>query len=46
MTVATFDAARERGTAWKIGQLNPMQRYGVAHEVCALSSFQVHTKFL
>lgn len=33
MTVLTFDAARQRGTAGKIGQLNPMQRYGVAEEV-------------
>jgi hypothetical protein len=30
MTAQMFDAARERGTAQKIGQLNPMGRYGVA----------------
>jgi hypothetical protein len=30
MTIQMFDAARERGTAQKIGQLNPMGRYGVA----------------
>jgi hypothetical protein len=30
MTVQMFDLARERGTAAKIGQLNPMGRYGVA----------------
>lgn len=33
MTLPTFDMARERGTAGKIGQLNPMGRYGVAEEV-------------
>lgn len=30
MTKDIFDAARERGNARKIGQLNPMGRYGVA----------------
>lgn len=30
MTVGTFDYARARGNAYKIGQLNPMGRYGVA----------------
>lgn len=30
MTVGTFDYARQRGTASKIGQLNPLGRYGVA----------------
>lgn len=30
MTGTTFDAARRRGTAGKIGQLNPLGRYGVA----------------
>jgi NAD(P)-dependent dehydrogenase (short-subunit alcohol dehydrogenase family) len=30
MTTITFDAARKRGTAGKIGQLNPLGRYGVA----------------
>ncbi|PWN25381.1 NAD(P)-binding protein [Jaminaea rosea] len=33
MTKVVFDAARERGTAGKIGQLNPMGRYGVAEEI-------------
>lgn len=39
MTAATFDAAKERGTAGKIGQLNPLQRYGVAEEVAQLALF-------
>ena len=30
MTAPVFDHARQRGTADKIGQLNPMGRYGVA----------------
>lgn len=30
MTERVFDAARQRGTAQRIGQLNPMGRYGVA----------------
>lgn len=30
MTVDTFDAARSRGTANKLGQLNPLGRYGIA----------------
>lgn len=29
MTKEMFDAARERGNTSKIGQLNPMGRYGV-----------------
>lgn len=33
MTLPTFEMARERGTAGKIGQLNPTARYGVAAEV-------------
>lgn len=33
MTAPAFDMARERGTAAKIGQLNPTGRYGVAEEV-------------
>ena len=31
MTIATFDYARSRGTAGKLGQLNPMGRYAVAN---------------
>jgi hypothetical protein len=30
MTAPVFDRARQRGTADKVGQLNPMGRYGVA----------------
>ena len=30
MTSFTFDYARKRGTASKLGQLNPMGRFGVA----------------
>jgi len=30
MTVGTFDYARQRGTAGRIGQLNPLGRFGVA----------------
>ncbi|KAH9176331.1 sex determination protein tasselseed-2 [Lactarius sanguifluus] len=33
MTSPLFDHARKRGTGDKIGQLNPMGRYGVAEEV-------------
>ncbi|KAI0032460.1 sex determination protein tasselseed-2 [Vararia minispora EC-137] len=33
MTVGTFDYARARGNGAKIGQLNPLGRYGVAEEV-------------
>lgn len=29
MTDATFEYARKRGTAGKIGQLNPLGRYGI-----------------
>ena len=30
MTAPIFDQARKRGTSDKVGQLNPMGRYGVA----------------
>jgi len=33
MTSLTFDYARSRGTAAKIGQLNPLRRYGIAEEI-------------
>ena len=33
MTAPTFEMARARGSAVKIGQLNPTGRYGVAEEV-------------
>lgn len=36
MTMPTFEMAREKGTAGKIGQLNPTMRYGVSEEVSAL----------
>jgi NAD(P)-dependent dehydrogenase (short-subunit alcohol dehydrogenase family) len=39
MTGATFDYARQRGTANKIGQLNPMGRYAVAEEVAQVALF-------
>ena len=33
MTAPVFDHARQRGTADKIGQLNPMGRYGIAEGI-------------
>lgn len=36
MTTATFDYARKRGTAGKIGQLNPLGRFGVPEGVVVL----------
>lgn len=30
MTAPVFDRARQRGTADRVGQLNPLGRYGVA----------------
>jgi len=39
MTQATFDAARERGTADRIGQLNPLQRAGLPEEIAAMALF-------
>ncbi|KAI5123637.1 hypothetical protein M0805_001670 [Coniferiporia weirii] len=39
MTDFTFAAARQRGTASKIGQLNPLGRYGVAEEVAQAALF-------
>ncbi|OCB86841.1 NAD-binding protein [Sanghuangporus baumii] len=39
MTEITFDAARRRGTAGKIGQLNPLGRYGVAEEIAQAALF-------
>jgi NAD(P)-dependent dehydrogenase (short-subunit alcohol dehydrogenase family) len=41
MTLPTFDMARQRGTAAKIGQLNPSGRYGVAAEVRTLLFFLI-----
>ncbi len=39
MTRETFAAARERGTAGKIGQLNPLQRAGEPEEIAAMALF-------
>jgi NAD(P)-dependent dehydrogenase (short-subunit alcohol dehydrogenase family) len=39
MTGELFAAARERGTADKIGQLNPLQRAGAAEEIAAMALF-------
>ncbi len=39
MTRWLFDAARERGTAGNIGQLNPLRRAGTAEEVAAVALF-------
>jgi len=39
MTKLTFDAARARGTAGKIGQLNPLGRFGVAEEIAQVALF-------
>ncbi|KAI9006795.1 3-oxoacyl-reductase [Hyaloraphidium curvatum] len=39
MTAPTFDAARARGSVSKIGQLNPLGRYGVPDEMAAVVAF-------
>ncbi|KAJ6024021.1 hypothetical protein N7540_004818 [Penicillium herquei] len=39
MTQSTFDTARKRGTERKIGQLNPLQRGGIADEVARVALF-------
>jgi len=39
MTRELFAAARERGSAGKIGQLNPLQRAGTAEEIAAMALF-------
>ncbi|KAF7321658.1 hypothetical protein MKEN_00687000 [Mycena kentingensis (nom. inval.)] len=39
MTTATFDFARQRGADAKIGQLNPLGRYGVAEEIAQAALF-------
>jgi len=39
MTRNMFDAAREKGKAGKIGQLNPMGRYGAAQEIAQMTLF-------
>lgn len=39
MTKPIFDGARERGREGKIGQLNPMARYGHPEEIAAMALF-------
>ncbi|KAG8871426.1 MCM DNA helicase complex subunit [Tulasnella sp. 331] len=39
MTGMTFDYAKSRGTTGKIGQLAPLQRYGIAEEVAQVALF-------
>ena len=39
MTRPIFEAARERGTAGKIGQLNPLRRAGIPEEIAAMALF-------
>ncbi len=39
MTKPIFDGARARGTEAKIGQLNPLQRYGLPQEIAAMALF-------
>ncbi len=39
MTRRLFAAARDRGTAGKIGQLNPLQRAGAPEEIAAMALF-------
>jgi len=39
MTEATFDYARKRGSTGKIGQLNPLGRFGVVQEIANAALF-------
>ncbi|KAF9465028.1 hypothetical protein BDZ94DRAFT_1160795 [Collybia nuda] len=39
MTGDTFEYARQRGTAGRIGQLNPLGRFGVAEEIAQTAVF-------
>ncbi|KAF8070553.1 hypothetical protein FPV67DRAFT_1668401 [Lyophyllum atratum] len=39
MTGETFEYARQRGTAGKIGQLNPLGRFGVPEEIAQVAVF-------
>ncbi len=39
MTQPIFDMARERGSQHKLGQINPLQRYGVASEIAEAALF-------
>lgn len=37
MTAASFDLARQRGTTGKIGQLNPLGRFGIPEGIFPLT---------
>jgi NAD(P)-dependent dehydrogenase (short-subunit alcohol dehydrogenase family) len=39
MTRPMFDYARSRGTEDKLGQINPLQRFGLPHEIAAAALF-------
>ncbi|GAA5853801.1 hypothetical protein JCM3766R1_002119 [Sporobolomyces carnicolor] len=39
MTTFTFEAARQRGTLGKVGQLNPLRRFGIAEEIAQAALF-------
>ncbi|POY76542.1 hypothetical protein BMF94_0383 [Rhodotorula taiwanensis] len=39
MTTFTFDRARERGTLGKVGQLNPLRRFGIPEEIAQAALF-------
>jgi len=39
MTRPVFEMARARGTEDRIGQLNPMERYGLPNEIAAMALF-------
>ncbi|EJU04055.1 NADP-binding protein [Dacryopinax primogenitus] len=39
MTTTTFDYARSRGNEAKLGQLNPLGRYGVSEEIAQMALF-------
>jgi NAD(P)-dependent dehydrogenase (short-subunit alcohol dehydrogenase family) len=39
MTKPIFEYARARGSEGNLGQLNPLQRYGDAHEIAAMAAF-------
>lgn len=39
MTKPVFEYARARGSEDKLGQLNPLRRYGLPHEIAAMAAF-------
>ncbi len=39
MTRPMFEYARSRGSEDKLGQLNPLRRYGLPHEIAAMAAF-------